>query len=290
MAKSKKVLKVKKIKKNELKKKVKVDVEKVLKLHGDLAEQSFDLNALRAFKYSISKEHCAERNLFLKGDPTNEERLIVTNVPPYLSADAIKQLFSKYLVDESSIKDIVLQRTTSRRENLSEGYRTFSVHLEDSDCVQNTLKYCEKVPLVCLSDAGIQLISCGPERYWVDYQKRFIPVDELQEKVDKFMNAYDEKLLEEKRKAKRLKGVPDEDGWITVTRKTNKHVPLPTITSKQNLELSAKKKKRSKEDLHFYSFQMKESKMKRLEELRSKFEEDKRKIAMAKAMRKFKPL
>ena len=41
---------------------------------------------------------------------------------------------------------------------------------------------------------------------------------ELQEEVDKYMAAYDQKKEEEERLSKEKEGVPDDDGWVTVTR------------------------------------------------------------------------
>ena len=40
----------------------------------------------------------------------------------------------------------------------------------------------------------------------------------IQEEVDKYMAAYDQKKEEEERLSKEKEGVPDDDGWVTVTR------------------------------------------------------------------------
>lgn len=49
------------------------------------------------------------------------------------------------------------------------------------------------------------------------------------------------------------------------------------------------KKKKDKELKNFYTFQIKEQKIEKLELLRKKFEEDKERVAAMKAARKFKP-
>ena len=78
---------------------------------------------------------------------------------------------------------------------------------------------------------------------------------------------------------KRLRSEPDEDGFITVTRREKGDVVEPE-TKKINRAVNL-------ED--FYKFQKREKREKKMEELRRKFEEDKIKIEKAKQGRKFKP-
>ena len=78
---------------------------------------------------------------------------------------------------------------------------------------------------------------------------------------------------------KRLRSEPDEDGFITVTRSTREDalmVEKKTTNRAVNLE-------------DFYKFQKREKRMKKMDELRRKFEEDKIKVERAKQARKFKP-
>lgn len=50
-----------------------------------------------------------------------------------------------------------------------------------------------------------------------------------------------------------------------------------------------KKKKKGTELKNFYRFQIREEKMKQLDQLRKKFDEDKKKVERMKATRKFNP-
>lgn len=50
-----------------------------------------------------------------------------------------------------------------------------------------------------------------------------------------------------------------------------------------------KQKQKDKKLINFYSFQMRETKMEHLTQLRRKFENDKKRIATMRAARKFKP-
>ena len=79
---------------------------------------------------------------------------------------------------------------------------------------------------------------------------------------------------------KRLRSEPDEDGFITVTRK-EKPDDLPREGDG--------KKNRATELEDFYKFQRREKRDVRMRELRERFEADKRKIERAREARKFKP-
>lgn len=72
----------------------------------------------------------------------------------------------------------------------------------------------------------------------------------------------------------------DDDGWITVRYKggrdpTKKHAKI-------------KKKKKDEKLVNFYTFEVKEAKLKKHKELLEKFEEDKKRLAKMRAQRKFK--
>ncbi|VDD96381.1 unnamed protein product [Enterobius vermicularis] len=265
--------KLKKVTKQKLGKKVKKKKQAVPKIEvfaeedsGDSAGQSFDFNCLRATLYNVSFQ------------------------------EAVKQLFLKYFTSASALKEVILLRSTSLNGDLHQGYKTIRVRLSDENKVEGVLRCCEKIPLIHLSDEGIHPSPCGPAKFAEDYRKTYVPADELQKQVDEFMDAYDSRILEEKRIAKNMRNVPDDEGWITVTRKGSKRVPpKAVVASKDGVKSNIKKKKKSvvacfqQVDVAFYSFHVKESKLKRLEELRAKFEEDKKKISLAKAMRKFRP-
>ena len=75
---------------------------------------------------------------------------------------------------------------------------------------------------------------------------------------------------------KRLRSEPDEEGFITVTRRERE----PVVVEKKNRAVNIE---------NFYKFQKREKREKRMEELRRKFEEDKLKVERAKQARKFKP-
>lgn len=111
---------------------------------------------------------------------------------------------------------------------------------------------------------------------------------------------YDQQEVAERLVRKRL-SEPDEEGWITVARKTprtqlvgiaictaiSRH-PLLTIMQQRPAHLE-QKKRRQKELLNFYQFQQRETQREAIAELRKKFEKDKQKVAELRSKRKFRP-
>lgn len=111
---------------------------------------------------------------------------------------------------------------------------------------------------------------------------------ELEAELTDFMRNFEESELAEKRERERRSREADEDGFI-----------MPKVRSKKKRKAADKrgngdvrtrsKKVKTHELKNFYRFQIREEKVKKLDELRKKFEHDKEKIAVMKAQRKFKP-
>lgn len=141
--------------------------------------------------------------------------------------------------------------------------------------------------LIPLSTKDFQ-VNTGIRRWIKEYNDSIIDETLMQAEIDNFMKIYDE---EESRKMQHEKSLQeaDDEGWITVT----KHGRKPGFARKESVENKIKQKdkagKKRKELLNFYTFQIRESKMKHLVSLRQKFEEDKKRIALLKQSRKFKP-
>jgi len=117
---------------------------------------------------------------------------------------------------------------------------------------------------------------------------------ELQEEVDSFMKEFDEKEEMEQAERIRQSKEADDDGFIKVVSKNKRKRPdneLDENTSarKANTSRTRSKKKKPKELKNFYRFQIKDAKIKQLDDLRRKFEEDKVKVSKMKEDRKFKP-
>ncbi|KXN69375.1 hypothetical protein CONCODRAFT_79347, partial [Conidiobolus coronatus NRRL 28638] len=121
------------------------------------------------------------------------------------------------------------------------------------------------------------------------YQEERVDMD----KLTVFVNEYISELEKHKAKQEKIQlkssNEPDEDGFVTVSyTNSNKGASNDGITVKAfkaDEVIEVKKKEQSS----FYRFQTRENKRDQLAQLRSKFEEDKKKIANMKAKRQFKP-
>jgi len=107
---------------------------------------------------------------------------------------------------------------------------------------------------------------------------------------------FDKEKLEFKKKIDALSSAPDLDGWVTVTRKGKKRTvgaQGKTVRVADKLDLATlnriKEKELKKQKDDFYRFQRSENRQHHIEELRKRFEEDKKRIEKMRQGRKFRP-
>ncbi|KAJ3306166.1 hypothetical protein HDV03_000400 [Kappamyces sp. JEL0829] len=113
----------------------------------------------------------------------------------------------------------------------------------------------------------------------------------LKEKVDEAMAIFDSDEKKERERREALRNMPDEDGFVTVSRhgkKTNLDGTGGSVMALRK-EDAEQLKPKDKGLVDFYRFQMRERKRQELADLRKKFEDDKLKIKSMKESRKFKP-
>jgi len=123
------------------------------------------------------------------------------------------------------------------------------------------------------SGGGLRL---GEERYWAHHGRRYPARAALQESVNAYLMAF--AALEDER-AKRLarqRSVPDEDGFITVTRGGRAGPARLEEAQAAQERLKEREKKRITGD--FYRFQTREERKKRENDLKRKFEGDRRRV------------
>ncbi|XP_041447326.1 ribosomal RNA processing 7 homolog A S homeolog isoform X1 [Xenopus laevis] len=245
----------------------------------------------RTHHYLYIKEHKVREDL----DQTRPQNrtLFVLNVPPYCTKESLSQIFTSC----SPVESVELQDKPGPSETQSnsvskhfslrhlKGFKVAYVVFKHPSGVQAFKSFKVKKPIV-LSGIG-HSIKTGINKWIDNYRASLTDVAELQAEVDEFMKGYDERVAEEK--AKQEEGVPDEEGWVKVTRKGRR--PGLARTEAVNIRVTEreKRKRAQKELLNFYAWQHRESKREHLAELRKKFEEDKQKIALMRAQRKFRP-
>jgi ribosomal RNA-processing protein 7 len=115
----------------------------------------------------------------------------------------------------------------------------------------------------------------------------------LEDKINQELLDFEELELKMKKEALAKRNLPDEDGFVTVTRargrrNTNRD-GHGAVVSAVNPALVKDLKPKEKGLVDFYRFQMRENKRNQLIELRKRFEQDKLKIAELRKSRKFKP-
>ncbi len=138
-------------------------------------------------------------------------------------------------------------------------------------------------------------IVTGLKKWKREFKSRILPdskVDDLKAEIDTYIKNMDEKADEVKRKAEE-EAEPDDDGWVTISRKSKKKSTIGAGRSEKvraRMKAREAKKKRNLELRKFYKFQLKETKLKKLDELRERFQAHRK--VQEKTMpsdRKFKP-
>jgi ribosomal RNA-processing protein 7 len=112
----------------------------------------------------------------------------------------------------------------------------------------------------------------------------------LKEAANDYMLKFDADVAAKRETAAAAEGVPEDDGFITVSR-TAKRAKTDEAADGELADGDGgkKKKKKSTELQDFYHFQQHERKREHLHKLRQRFEQDKARIAVMKAQRRFRP-
>lgn len=231
-------------------------------------------------------------NLYIRPNETTkrdsarpkDRSLFVLNVPPYITKTNLTNAFE----DAGQLEEIYLcdkpgefpEQTDSLyfQKEAKFSFKCAYLVFKTSRGLQNALK---------LKQVASGPIKTGLQKWCDEYLEKLLQPGRLQEEIDTYMAAYDERREQEEATAK-LADQPDDDGWVTVTKKTH-----PVTEKKESvfnrIEQKERVKKGRKELKDFYRFQLKDSKVKQLATLRKRFEEDKKKVEVLRNSRRFKP-
>jgi len=221
------------------------------------------------------------------------QTLFVVNVPPYCTQHSLLRMFS----EAGSVKKVFFQEKPSSGEkekhdksffktNVVKGFKVGYVIFKQPGSLKKAMTMTWSTKFNCTEE---QPVKTGIDKWVNNYETKFIESKLLQKTVDEFMRLYDKSKDKEEKKLKAKEGVADEDGWITVTKNSRHAGVARTENMEQKVMTNEKKKQTEKKLVNFYGFQLRESKMEHLTQMRQKFEEDKRRIAAMKASRRFKP-
>ncbi|CAH1111498.1 unnamed protein product [Psylliodes chrysocephalus] len=243
---------------------------------------SESIQGFKIFPLMFSANCTSCHNVFIKEHTvrTHDEQkpsgltLFVLNIPPYATEAGLKNAFSNV----GKIKRIILEDTAE--DQRGDGFKRAFIVFNNRESLLKALKLQKLNPI----SSDIRPVKVGLEKWIEEYNKGICNPEELQEEINTFMAKYDEGNQNQKEET-----LEDEEGWTLVT-KTGRR---PGLSRKESLEnkLNDKSQKatKKKELKNFYTFQIRESKMKNIVDLRKKFEEAKQKVQLMKQARKFKP-
>ncbi|XP_050436866.1 ribosomal RNA-processing protein 7 homolog A [Adelges cooleyi] len=243
------------------------------------------------------------RHLFMKMHVVREkcplkpeyQTLFVVNIPDYCDNQVIKHAFRRC----GKIKAIYFHKeaTPIEPEVISSkyfcpqspsGFKVAYIVFSHTSGLDNalSLKCTESNPFILSTDAAP--LKNVVKRWCVNYNDNIINPVEVQSEIDSYMVDYDEKS-EIRIQAEKEAEEEDNEGWKTVTKRGRNPGFARKETITKNILKREAKKKMKKTLKNFYRFQIKESKINQLMELRNKFDNDKTKIDLLKQSRKFKP-
>uniref|UniRef100_A0A8D0GJR7 Ribosomal RNA processing 7 homolog A n=1 Tax=Sphenodon punctatus TaxID=8508 RepID=A0A8D0GJR7_SPHPU len=231
-----------------------------------------------AIPVKFSEKHQSSHCLYVKEhkvrdgtDPTRppNRTLFVLNIPPYCSKECLLKLFSCCCAVQSV--DVRAkpgpgekpEASVSKFFNLRTilGFRVAYVVFKSPAGVQAAKALSLQNPLVISSESCP--VKTGICKWIANYAASVVDPAELKAEVDAFMQAYDKKVAEEEAKAQEAEGVPDEEGWVKVTRR-GRRPGLPRTEAANLRVLEREKRKRArKELLNFYAWQHRETKRER---------------------------
>ncbi len=148
------------------------------------------------------------------------------------------------------------------------------------------------VPPVWPSPAASPATSLGPPWLAAHNRMAYPSRAALRTSVDAFFELYNQQEAAAAALARRLRNVPDEDGFVTVTRASGgRMAPARQEEAVQARAKQLAKQERQRTDLtSFYRFQLRERKKEEQAELQRQFQEDRQRVdAMREKRGKFKP-
>jgi len=118
--------------------------------------------------------------------------------------------------------------------------------------------------------------ALGSARYAAHHSLRFPSQQTLQQNVDAFMTAFNAAEEQREKEKKRARNVPDEDGFVTVSRGGRVGPAKAEEAEKKRREMEERGKERVGGG--FYRFQVRERRKMEQAELVKGFEEDRRRV------------
>ncbi|CAG7835295.1 unnamed protein product [Allacma fusca] len=259
------------------------------------------LGEYKVIKWKIKEESSVINDFFVKvhhqaeanAKKPNGRTLLITNVPAFISKFNLLAMFKAF----GEIEEIYLHQTPTtaipepedilfpNRKQTIRGFRVAYIVFRDVKSIREIteLKTNDISPLISSRVKG------GLGEWAKAYNSRIVSEPRLEENIKEYMQNFEKGEILRRAEERMKEGEPDEDGWINVTRRGKGKRSGAIRTEKMEERLKAKKKRWEKKLVNFTPTQIKESRVKQLEDLKKKFEEDKQRVSVLRQQRKFKP-
>ena len=222
-----------------------------------------------------SKQHMVREESSLT---PSSRTLLTLGWPPYIQKHHLNELYSVF----GTVQDVFMKRTPGPIRDLKEvdvnnmSFKSAYVVFSEEDSLRKAVQQ-DRL------EVAVGTEKVGMKKWCMQYMEKRLAVDQLKASADKYMELFDQKEKERDERLRKLQE-PDKEGWVTVVSKGKKRLAGEKPASQR-----VRRKKKNKELLNFYSFQLRESRREQIAQLRRKFEEDKQRVLSMKAKRKFKP-
>lgn len=221
--------------------------------------------------------------------------LFLLNIPPYVSKDNLESVFNRI----GNVVSVMFAEKAGRDE-------TVKWKQNCTEFSSNRLPYKFKVAYVVFKSSKSvakalnlksidmfnpitreSLVISGIDVSYKEHEDRILNEEAMQTKIDSYMAEYDirEKAVFDASKTT----APDDEGWITIGKKGHNAGFEQKESVINKLEDKLERGRKTKELKNFYTFQIRETKMKEIMTLKEKYEEDKKRIEAMKKSRRFKP-
>ena len=215
----------------------------------------------------------------------------VLSIPPLVESANLQLMFSHFgKVDRIILKPIGI--ASSPEEPSIDTYRRAIIVFSALNESKKVLAGNEPTEELFMSFPGTEAkFLCGMDRWIKEYNDSVtLDVSKTQAELERDLKLYDQKVEFEKKHQKETANEPDEEGWITVKKSRAASKSRDKQILKKVEVKKAKSKSLDSQVPEAFQYKVgKRDKLGALRNLRQKFEEDKNRLAQAKANRKFKP-
>ncbi|CAH0398944.1 unnamed protein product [Chilo suppressalis] len=234
------------------------------------------------------KEHAVREHT---ADRPSGRTLLVVNIPPYVDEKGITNAFSEAgaitsveFCDKPTTAEKKAAKLKYIQDESPSTCKVAYIVFEKVSQLDKALHLSQLNPL----NSEDHQIEVGMKKWINQYNNSVVMPKILKERIEIFMKHHDKEMAKAEKKEKALTE-EDDEGWVTVTKRGKVQSFARSEKVENKIMEKEEKNKKRKELKNFYTFQIRESKMKHIVTLRQKFEEDKKKIAQIKQSRRFKP-